>query len=58
MTQATIQNATALLYEITNLPEPERTDYVKMMRYAMMGLRLAERAQTDKNQGVERREGA
>ena len=42
MTQTTIQNATALLREIASLPEPERTEYVKMMRYTLMGLRLTE----------------
>lgn len=45
MTKTTIHNATELLYEIASLPEPERTEYIKMMRHVLMGLRLSELAQ-------------
>lgn len=41
MTQVTIQNTALLLREIASLPEPERTEYVKMMRNSLMGVRLA-----------------
>ena len=58
MTQATIQNATALLREIASLPEPEQTEYVKMMRHALMGLRLSEHVQTANHQQAAERESA
>lgn len=43
MTQETINNANALVCEIVSLPEPSRTEFITMMRYSLMGLRLAER---------------
>lgn len=58
MTQATIQNATALMREISSLPEPERTEYIKMMRHALMGLRLSEHAQVTSPQQSAERPGA
>lgn len=51
MTQETINNANALVYEIVSMPEPSRTEFITMMRYSLMGFRLAERSQTAQERG-------
>lgn len=43
MTEMTIGNATELVREIASISEPEQTEYIKMMRHVLMGLRLTER---------------
>lgn len=58
MTQETINNANALVYEIVSLPEPSRTEFITMMRYSLMGFRLAERSQTAQERPAVERPGA